>query len=155
MNRIIFPTDEHHPYTNYHAVNLALQICHDFDPTIRIAGSDGVDFYSLSRFDKNPDRIHSLQDEIDSWCATQRSWLSAAPNATNYFLVGNHEDRLRRWLWKHPELHSLRTLSLESLFEFDRLKLQMADRDGQEMVFNDKLVVTHGSIVRKFSCLLR
>ena len=129
-----------------------MQITQDFNPDVRIAGSDGVDFYSLSSFDKNPDRINSLQLELDSWAATQRSWLDAAPDAKAYFLVGNHEDRLRRWLWRHPELSSLSCLSLENLFEFDKLKLTMADHGGREVSFYDRLVITHGSIVRKHSC---
>ena len=136
---------------NYQAVSLALQLVEAFDPDIRIAGSDGVDFYSLSKFDKNPDRISGIQEEIDSWCATQRSWLDAAPHATNYFIVGNHEDRLRRWLWRHPEMHGLKALSLENLFEFEKLQLVMGDKDGQEVIFHDRLVITHGSMVRKYS----
>ena len=136
---------------NYKAVQLGLQIAEDFSPDVRITGSDGVDFYSLSSFDKNPDRINSLQMELDSWAATQRSWLSAAPEATNYFLIGNHEDRLRRWLWKHPELYSLECLSIENMFQFEKLKITMADRGGLEQMFGDKLLITHGSMVRKYS----
>ena len=89
--------------------------------------------------------------ELDSWAATQRSWLDAAPNAKNYFLIGNHEDRLRRWLWKHPEVASLEALSLEKLFRFDELNITMAGRGGQEEVYFGKLLITHGSIVRKYS----
>ena len=136
---------------NYQAVSLALQIVEDFDPDVRITGSDGVDFYSLSSFDKDPKRISSVQEELDSWAATQRSWLSASPNATNYFIIGNHEDRLRRWLCKHPGLHGLNALSFESLFQFDKLNIQMGDKDGLEVSFYNKLLITHGSMVRKFS----
>ena len=136
---------------DHNAVDLALKIVEDFNPDIRIAGSDGVDFYSLSSFDKNPERILSLQGEINSWCETQRMWLDAAPKARNYFLVGNHEDRLRRWLWKHPELSSLSCLSLDNLFSFKELKIQLADKEGLEVSFFDKLVVTHGSVVRQWS----
>lgn len=134
---------------NYQAVSLALRITEDYNPDVRITGSDGVDFYSLSCFDKNPERINSLQLELDSWAATQRSWLDAAPNARNYFLIGNHEDRLRKWLWKHPELYSLKCLTLENLFEFEKLKIEPEPR--QELVFHNRLTITHGSIVRKYS----
>ena len=131
-------------------MDLAVRITEDFKPDVRIAGSDGVDFYSLSSFDKNPERILSLQGELDSWKEAQRKWRSAT-NAKTYFLIGNHEDRLRRWLWKHPELSSLSCLTIPELFDFKGLKITMADKDGQELNFFDKLIVTHGSIVRKWS----
>ena len=130
---------------------MALRIVEDFKPHVRITGSDGVDFYSLSSFDKNPERILSLQAEINSWCETQRAWLDAAPRAKNYFIIGNHEDRLRRWLWKHPELSSLSCLSLDNLFQFKKLRIELAEKEGQEVNLLDRLVVTHGSTVRKWS----
>ena len=136
---------------DHKAVELALRITEDFNPDVRIAGSDGVDFYSLSSFDKSPDRISSLQEEIDSWTATQRKWIDASPKAKVYFLVGNHEDRLRKWLWKHPEFYGLKCLSLESLFSFDKLGIKMGDKEGKEVIFHDRLVITHGSTVRKWS----
>jgi hypothetical protein len=128
-----------------------LRITEDYKPHVRITGSDGVDFYSLSAFDKNPERILSLQSEIDIWCETQRKWLDAAPRAKNYFIIGNHEDRLRRWLWKHPELSSLSCLSLDNLFQFKQLKIQLGENEGQEVNFFDQLVITHGTTVRKWS----
>ena len=151
VTKVVFPTDEHHPFANYKAINLALQITADFNPDIRITGSDGVDFYSLSSFDKNPERIHTLQDELDSWASTQRSWLDAAPNARNYFIVGNHEDRLRRFIWKNQELSGLRGLNLSNLFEFDQLGITLAPRDGLELIIKKKLIITHGSVVRNYS----
>jgi len=128
-----------------------MKLTADFKPDVRIAGSDGVDFYSLSSFDKNPERILSLQSELDSWLYSQRSWLDASPGAKVYFLIGNHEDRLRRWLWKHPELSSLSALSIESMFSFKELGIKLADKEGLEVNVHDKLIITHGSMVRKWS----
>ena len=129
-----------------------MRVVEDYGPDIRISGSDGVDFYNLSSFDKNPARATTLQQELDSWAAAQRGWLDAAPGAVNYFLVGNHEDRLRRWIWKHPEFYGLDALSLKQLFQFDQLDLQMADKDGLELNIHNRLIITHGSLVRKYSC---
>ena len=52
--KIIFPTDEHHPFCDWNALAVAYQIAEDYKPEVRFAGSDGVDFYSISRFDKDP-----------------------------------------------------------------------------------------------------
>jgi len=80
MTKIAIPTDEHIPFQDDRARAVALKIVADYQPDIRIAGSDGVDFYMLSRFDKNPLRAaFGLQGEIDMWKASQREWRDAAP----------------------------------------------------------------------------
>ena len=151
--KIIFPTDEHHPFCDWNALAVAYQIAEDYKPEVRFAGSDGVDFYSISRFDKDPEIIRQggLQKELNSWALSQRLWMKAAPNAKVYFLIGNHEDRLRRYLWRFPDLYGLTALEIPGLFRFRELGIQMAEQDGLEMNFYNQLVVKHGSIVRKHS----
>lgn len=146
--RIAFPTDEHYPYQDEQARSIALQIVADFNPNVMVSGSDGVDFYKLSKFDKNPDRQHSVQHEIDLWIRGQDEWRSAAPDARRIFIVGNHEDRLRRYLWSNPELHSLRAVRLPNLLELDKQQIEYSPR---EIVFFDKLVIRHGAVIRKYS----
>ena len=69
MIKIAFPTDEHFPFQNDRAREVALKIVQDFGPDVVPAGSDGLDFYKLSRFDRDPARMkaHSLQEEIQMW----------------------------------------------------------------------------------------
>lgn len=152
--RIIFPTDEHYPYQDEEARAIALKIASDFDPHIRIAGSDGIDFYSLSRFDKNPLRmkVGALQEDIDAWKKGQREWLDATPHANVKFLMGNHEDRLRRYLWKNPVLFGMDGLKIENLLNFDKLMIDVENGENAYNEFSMKgLVIRHGSVVRKFS----
>lgn len=145
-----FPTDEHFPFQDESARNVALQIVEAHDPDYLVTGSDGMDFYSLSTFDKNPDRIQwDLQSEINQWRAGQREWASAAPRAERVHIPGNHEDRLRRWLWRHPEFAKLDALKIESLLGLEELGLFPTSED--EVVFGDQLVVKHGATVRKYS----
>ena len=152
MTKIVFPTDEHHPYVDWNALAVATQITKDFDPDVRFAGSDGVDFYSISRFDKDPELWkNNLQAELDSWAVAQRLWMEVSPNAEVYFLIGNHEDRLRRYLWKNSELYGLNCLEIESIFRFKELGITMSQCNGLEQNFYNQLVVKHGSIVRKHS----
>jgi len=153
MTKITFPTDEHHPYADMRAIALAQKITSDFNPDVRIAGSDGIDFYSISSFDKDPRHFKNggLQNEITQWQNCQRAWIDASPNADVVFLIGNHEDRLKRWLWRNPEIYGLQALEMENLLEFEGLGIQMADKGGLEVVYHDKLIIKHGSIVRKHS----
>jgi hypothetical protein len=149
--KIAFPTDQHVPYEDKHAVELAMKIVQDFDPDVFIAGSDNLDFYAVSHFDKNPERgeISKLQNEINCWQENQMDWIDAAPRAMRRFLLGNHEDRLQKYLWKHPELASLDILKLSSLLGFDRACIP--GEPEYEMIFFDKLMIRHGSVIRKGS----
>lgn len=155
--RVIFPTDEHYPFQDERARSVALKIAQDFDPELRIAGSDGIDFYSISKYDKNPARIKAfgLQNEIDLWKGGQLEWLSATPNAKVFFIKGNHEDRLRRWLWRNPDIADLDALQLPTLLDMNRLKIYWEKNKGEsanlELNIYNKLLIKHGDIVRKFS----
>ena len=64
------------------------------------------------------------------------------------FLAGNHEDRLRRLLWrKPPELGLLPQLQFEQLFGLDHYEFV----EYKEVKRLDRLVVTHGELVRSSS----
>lgn len=153
MLRIVFPTDEHRPYHDPRAVEIALKITSDFRPNLRVAGSDGLDFYNISKYDKNPQRVMdgNLQVEIDSWAAGQREWRDASPDAAVYFLIGNHEDRLRKWLWRHPELYGLEVLRLPQLLQFEKLGIPWNEEAHTELELCKKLVIRHGDLVRQHS----
>ena len=155
MIKIAFPTDEHCPFQDNRARNLAMQITRIFDPNLRVAGSDGLDFYNVSKYDKNPERIREggIQKEIDEWVNCQREWIDASPSASVYFLIGNHEDRLRRWLWRHPELYGLDALNLPTLLEFEKLNIPWNKEENAHLELDvaKKLLLTHGKVVRKHS----
>src|SRR5687768_808440 len=95
MMKIAFPTDEHFPFQNDKAREVALKIVQDFDPDEMPAGSDGLDFYKLSSFDRDPKRMsaYTLQEEIAMWQRAQLEWKSAAPRARRRYIMGNHEFR--------------------------------------------------------------
>lgn len=157
MIKVAFPTDEHFPYQDERARDLALQIVQDFQPDLRICGSDGMDFYSVSGFDKDPERLRDggLQREIDGWMAGQREWDSAAPNAKKFFLVGNHEARLARYLYRHPELFDLEALRLPNLLKLKEQDViwewDKKDAANLEISLYGRLLVRHGEVVRKHS----
>lgn len=155
--KLAFPTDEHYPYQDEAARSIALQIVRDFEPDVLISGSDGLDFYAISAFDKNPARIKTgLQNEIDLWKAGQREWRSAAPKSKSFYLTSNHDDRLRRYLWQHPEIADLEVLKLPNILGMAELgivwEFDKGENANQELcIYN--LVVKHGTIVRKGSAM--
>ena len=154
--KVAFPTDEHFPFQDELARSIALQIVQDFSPDLLILGSDGVDFYSISRFDKDPKRRFDMQNEIDAWRRGAREWNSAAPDARKIFIPGNHEDRLRRYIWRHPEMAGLDVLSLDNLLGLYQMNIEcdeaiIGENYGQSEVEIGPLVIKHGSVVRKHS----
>src|SRR5690349_10633703 len=112
--KIAFPTDEHFPFQDNKAREVALKIVRDFNPDILPAGSDGLDFYKLSRFDRDPQRMKqtTMQSEIMMWQKAQREWNDAAPNARRPYIPGNHEERWNKTIWKLDPFPELLDLSL-------------------------------------------
>ena len=146
--KVAFPTDEHHPYADHKARDVALQIVSDFNPDIISAGSDAMDFYSISRFQKNPKKaiINNLDREKETWQAAQREWNEASPNAKRYYIKGNHEDRLIKYQEKHPEIYGLKALEFQNFFELSKYDIRMATNN--EISVLSQLLISHGTIVR-------
>lgn len=99
--------------------------------------------------DTNPARIYRLQDEIDMWHVdVVAPFTGVSRRARKYYLPGNHEDRQRRYLWRHPELFGIRALELPNLLELDRLGIEYAEH---AVKFGTLLEVSHGTRVSKWS----
>ena len=132
---------------------MALQIVSDFHPDLLVVGSDGIDFCGISHFDRDPARVKEggLQSEIDAWKTNQREWADAAGEGLRWFIPGNHEDRLRKYLWRHPELYGLKALSLPKILELEELGIGYDESD--ELIVEDSLVIKHGQIVRSHSAM--
>src|SRR3990170_4011182 len=118
--RIIIVNDLQQPFQDKPTLQAVEKFWDDFEPNIEVYAGDIADFYTISSFDKNPSRRFKFADE----CANTRRWLHdrahSQPNAQRIFIEGNHEDRMRRWLWRHgPELHGLPELSVSALLGLD------------------------------------
>lgn len=145
-------SDLHIPYHDPHAWQLTLGIVSLVKPTkVNILG-DALDFYQLSTFDKDPKQLENgrLQEDFDQWFRMARDLQRAAPDACKFtFLPGNHEDRLRRYLNRNPELYGLRALELPSLMRLDELGIEYFESEVE--IIPGLLVGKHGEVVRKDS----
>lgn len=145
-------SDLHIPYHDPHAWQLALNIVAAVKPTgINLLG-DMADFYRLSVYDKDPKRFEDggLQEELDQWYRMARELQRAAPEGCRYrYIIGNHEDRLRRYLNRNPELYGLRALEIPSLFRLAELGIEYCD--GEIEIVPGYLVGKHGDVVRRDS----
>ena len=123
--KIIIVNDTQIPFQDPKTLRAVHKFWDDFDPDLEVYNGDIIDLYSISSFDRNPTRAFHLQDELDESYAWLFSRAEANPNARRIFIEGNHEDRLRRFLWKEAaDLSSLRVLNFEELMRFDELEME-------------------------------
>lgn len=145
--KVFVINDVHVPFQNNTMIEGVVNLLEDEQPDEIILNGDMVDFYDLSSFDKDPSRIDNLQNELDILSAMLHIFRSACPDAKITYVVGNHEDRLRKYLWKKaPALNSLRSLKLEEILKTDELGISLV----KKYVLNGFTFV-HGEIVRQHS----
>lgn len=112
--------DTHGIYYDPKCWSIILKLIKDIKPDKIYINGDFIDFYGISKFDKDPNREDDLQEEIDQANKLLDQLAVVAGDAQMHFIEGNHESRLRKFLWsKAPELASLRALTVE-----DQLKLK-------------------------------
>ena len=143
-------SDVHVPFQDHTACDMALRFIRQHRPdTIHLLG-DICDFYACSKFDKDPCRRETLQDELDETAQFLQRIRRSAPSARIIYSEGNHEFRLRRYLRSEAKaLASLRSLQLEKLLDLPSLSIQFRHQDEPYRI--GSLLYTHGSIVRKWS----
>ena len=152
-----FISPYHGKYKNQPKDSLVIQIGSDFhgrymDPFCRHV-------FIESAKKRQPDVIFLNGDIVDFF------EISDHDKAELYWLWGNHERRLFRFLCKNRALASLRSLQFGTLFELDRLRINLVarhnfvtqtkkkDRDIARpyMIFGDKAVlITHGTKLSKW-----
>ena len=131
---------------DYKAFEAVYKFIKDVKPQRVIMMGDSVDFYSLSKFDKSPDRLDSLQEEIDILHYHLGRLREVFKGRIDY-LEGNHEQRLIKYLRRHPEMHSLRVLSSPaSLLELDSFDVKY-----HKNLMIHGVLFKHGHMVRKHS----
>lgn len=153
--------DTHFPNHDPKALAIVGQIAADLKPHVLVHMGDLLDCYLLSRFDKNPERMETLQDEINMARQHLAQMRLLTPDSQFILLEGNHEDRLRRTLWNlegtAKALTSLtnfrKSLTWFSLLGLDEIGVTFAPYDGTQSKhkFLPKWILKHGTIIRKFS----
>jgi predicted phosphodiesterase len=143
-------SDVHVPFQDKAVCRMALAFIREHRPaTVHLLG-DIADFYSVSRFTKDPSRKEDLQADLDATRTFLGEVREAAPEARIIYSEGNHEFRLRRYLASEAKaLAMLRDLRLERLLGFDALDIRFQSQDRPYRV--GSLLFTHGQLVRKWS----
>lgn len=146
-NKFVVLSDIHFPYQDDKAIKAVYKFLEQLPVDTIILNGDILDFYDVSSFDKDPSRINSLQKEIDMAEKFFSKLRKLSPNSRIIFVKGNHENRLERYLKKHPELYSLDALKLPNLLGLDKFNIEYKDK-GFKL---GSLKIIHGTIVRKYA----
>lgn len=142
---VVIP-DMHCPAEDYRALHGIYEFIKDYKPHhVKLMG-DVVDFYALSRFDKDPNRLLSLQEEIDV-AQYHFEQLRRVHKGSITMLEGNHEDRLLRYLKANPEISSLKRVNnIPAILELDQWDIAYKKEEN----FHG-LLLKHGNVVRRHS----
>jgi len=139
MKKILIISDLHVPYHDDLAVRLMLKVGRAWKPDIIVSNGDFVDFYAVSAHRKDPTRLATLDAELHAGEIVLNR-LDELGAREKYFLEGNHEDRLTRYLMdKAPGLYGL--VGVRELLRLDQRKWRHVPyRDYLKL---GKLIYTH------------
>ena len=146
-SKFVVLSDIHFPYQDDKAIKAVYKFLEQHPVDTIILNGDILDFYDVSSFDKDPDRVNSLQEEINLAQKFFKKLRGLSPNGRIVFVKGNHCARVERYLKKHPELYSLDALKLPNLLGLDKFNIEYKDK-GFKL---GSLKIIHGDMVRKFS----
>lgn len=140
--RILLLSDIHIPYHSIDAITLALDYGKQKKVDTIILNGDTIDFYMLSRFEKDP-RKRSFASELEATRQFLTTLRKNFPDAHIFYKCGNHDIRLERYLMvKAPELLGVPEFQLPKLLHFDDLDIKWID-DKVIMKLN-ALNIIHG-----------
>jgi predicted phosphodiesterase len=135
-------SDIHVPYHDEQALSAAVDYLRRRKPDVVLLNGDYGDFYTISRFLKNPKKRNfkreiKMQREGLAWLRSQ------FPKARLVYKLGNHDERYDHWLWNHaPEISDLPQVRLPSILGCKKLGIEVVG-DGRP-VMAGKLAIFHG-----------
>jgi predicted phosphodiesterase len=135
-------SDIHFPFHSEMALGAAVKYCKDRKPDILLINGDYGDWYSVSRFQKNP-KDRNLKEEI----ACQRqglAWLrSEFPKARIILKKGNHDERWDHYIWNYfAEVADDPLLDLETWLHADKHGIEIVG--DQRPIMAGNLPIFHG-----------
>lgn len=145
--------DIHCPFQDMRAIELACKIIEEVKPVALVYLGDNVDWSQISKFDRDPHRVTLTAHEVHEWKKVdQMFWSACGDEIRRYYLLGNHEMRLRRYHCWHPELVGFPGMQFDAILGLDEdfnsiPGLQIVEK---EINWRDRFLFKHGSVVRKW-----
>ena len=147
MERVLLVGDLHCSEHDERAVTLAAQISEAFRPDRVVFLGDCVDAgWATDKFRVDKTRVvGALEREVSAW----ERVLAQFHAPLIQMLPGNHERRIRDFVWNNPALAGWKSLEPQQLFRLgNRAKWVEA---GYVRLARGRFIVTHGSRVSKWA----
>ena len=133
-------SDVHIPYHDVDSLECALS--HIDNPTNIYLNGDCVDFFAVSRWDKDPD-ARDLAGELQASRQFLMHLRERFPESNIYFKIGNHEERWETYLWrKAPEICGVPDFKLSKLLRSEELGIE--EIGGRQLARAGGLWILHG-----------
>lgn len=128
VQRYIVLPDIHVPYHDVSFLALVRKVLKTTKFTGIVQLGDALDFWQISRFDKNPTRKQTILEDCKVYSSILQEWAELLPvTGIIHQLEGNHEDRLRRYVWQNakelvdmvqsvPEMIGLKKLGVRAVW---------------------------------------
>lgn len=142
VKKVLLLSDLHFPYHDNEAITAALKDGQKEKVDCIFINGDMLDFYQLSFHEKDP-RKTSIPDELEMGRNFFESLRKAFPKSLIYYIPGNHEIRMERYLKvKAPELLDVEEFRLDVLLRVREFGINFIPY-GTKVYFG-KLLVEHG-----------
>jgi predicted phosphodiesterase len=132
FKKVVVASDFHVPFQDDKAVGYFLRYIKEYKPNLLVINGDFLDMYSLSDFERNPDRSNTLQEDLDRGYDLLKQIRQAVGKKCEILILeGNHEARLQRYIWRNKELNGMNCLNLSTLLDLKSLNISFigASRD--------------------------
>lgn len=142
LSKVLLLSDIHFPYQDNEALTTALKYGRDNNVDAIFLNGDILDFYQCSFHEKDP-RVTSIADELEMGREFFKTLRKNFPKAMIYYITGNHEARLERYLRvKAPELLDIQEFRVDVLLRVAESGIHYLPH-GTKCYFG-KLLVEHG-----------
>lgn len=144
--------DLHFPHEDKEAIEIALNYVEDEigSPEYLIIGGDAVDCESISKFGSDPFDTLPIHEELEYARDAIRNIVARVDANSNYFIAGNHEMRLQKYLQtRAPEIARLKGLTIADQLGLAEMGVEWVDNierksSGKGYFKIGKLFIGHG-----------
>jgi predicted phosphodiesterase len=141
--KVLLLSDIHIPYQDNEAIEAAVNYGIEQGVDTVYLNGDILDFYGVSFHEKDARKRPRMSEELEMG-RQFLDWLRFKfPSEQIYFIPGNHEQRLERYLVvKAPELLGIEEYSLATLLRLGEKRIHWLEHKSK--VYFGKLLVEHG-----------
>jgi predicted phosphodiesterase len=133
--------DLHIPFLDNKSFNTAIKYFHKIKIDCLIINGDFIDAYQLSKFLRNPAKS-DLQNELDFATKIISILRQIFPKIKIIYKLGNHDARVKKFIYQHSELLNLRCLKLENLLELKRYNIELIEE--KQLIQYSNYIIAHG-----------